>query len=281
MADDTTEGVEDRISRIYADTIDPLHASVSGRCGGDGDLADDIVQETWLRAVREWRKQGLPARPAAWLTTVSRNLLFNEFRGRRLVGLDDLDPDEILAEDFADLADAAEVESAVRQALERLPRHESQLLEAFHLERTPVLQIAASMGISGRAVEGRLRRARVRLRRELESSPAADSSRVGGRFSVLPFGIGSGSHLPTFLRSLMTIALLPLLLVIAIFPLSLLTQRLPRRTLGYARVAGGIGMILLAAAAAPDARALPAVGVAMALWGIWMLHSTRTGDRAA
>jgi DNA-directed RNA polymerase specialized sigma24 family protein len=47
------------------------------------------------------------------------------------------------------------------------------LLRAFHLERRPVAEIAAAMGTSERAIEGRLRRARQRLRREIESDPRA------------------------------------------------------------------------------------------------------------
>jgi DNA-directed RNA polymerase specialized sigma24 family protein len=43
---------EDEIRRIYQATIDDLYGFVSRRCGGDRDLAEDLTQETWLRAVR-------------------------------------------------------------------------------------------------------------------------------------------------------------------------------------------------------------------------------------
>jgi RNA polymerase sigma factor (sigma-70 family) len=57
----------------------------------------------------------------------------------------------------------------VSHALARLPAAEARLLEAFHFEDRRVAQIAEGCGLSERAVEGRLRRARQRLRRELES----------------------------------------------------------------------------------------------------------------
>lgn len=38
---------------MYRQTIRPLYAYVSRRCGGDRALAEDVVQETWLRAVDE------------------------------------------------------------------------------------------------------------------------------------------------------------------------------------------------------------------------------------
>ena len=51
-----------------------------------------------------------------------------------------------------------------KRALDRLPAAQARLLEAFHFDRKPVAEIAASSGLSERAIEGRLRRARVRLR---------------------------------------------------------------------------------------------------------------------
>jgi RNA polymerase sigma factor (sigma-70 family) len=60
-----------------------------------------------------------------------------------------------------------DVAAAVTTALARLPSDESQLLEAFHFERQRVKALAERMGITERAVEGRLRRARERLRGEL------------------------------------------------------------------------------------------------------------------
>jgi RNA polymerase sigma-70 factor (ECF subfamily) len=63
-------------------------------------------------------------------------------------------------------SDAAVV---VDHALARLPVNQAQILEAFYLEDRRTAQIAESMGVSERAVEGRLRRARQRLRRELEA----------------------------------------------------------------------------------------------------------------
>ena len=68
---------DDRILGIYRETIDALYRYVSRNCGGDRTLAEDVTQETWLRAVREWRKKGPPDQPIAWLTTVARNLLIS------------------------------------------------------------------------------------------------------------------------------------------------------------------------------------------------------------
>ena len=60
---------EDDIRRIYRETIDDLYRFVARRCDRDRELAEDVTQETWLRAVRVWHADGLPDRPLAWLTT--------------------------------------------------------------------------------------------------------------------------------------------------------------------------------------------------------------------
>ncbi len=156
---------DERILAIYRDTIDMLYRHVSRGCGGDRALAEDITQETWLRAVREWRRKGPPDRPIAWLTTVARNLLISYYRRKRPAALDAL-----LAEPEAVRTDeGGESAAAVTDALGRMPAPQSALIETFHFEDRSMSEIAKVAGVSERAVEGRLRRARQRLRRELES----------------------------------------------------------------------------------------------------------------
>jgi RNA polymerase sigma-70 factor (ECF subfamily) len=163
---------EDDVRRIYRDTIDDLYRFVSRRCDRDRALAEDVTQETWLRAVRAWNRDGLPDRPLAWLTTVGARLLSNHFRRPVERPLDDAD----CIGDHPDVSgERTERRSLVERALARLPRAQARLIEAFHLERTGVGQIASSLGVSERAVEGRLRRARQNLRKQIEADdPAGD-----------------------------------------------------------------------------------------------------------
>ena len=162
-------GPEERIVAVYRETIDALYAYASRHSCGDRTLAEDVTR-TWLRAVRDWRRKGPPDRPLAWLITVARNLLASYYRRRRPAPLDSVSPGEVLsALDGGRAAESAEITAVVCHALARLPAGEAMLLEAFHFEDRRVSQIAARFGLSERAVEGRLRRARLRLRRELES----------------------------------------------------------------------------------------------------------------
>ena len=166
----STRGTDERILAVYRDTIDDLFAYASRWSYGDRTLAEDVTQETWLRAVREWRRTGPPERPLAWLITVARNLLASYYRRHRPAPLDSVSPGDVLAAfENGDAATSAEIAAVVCHALARLPEAEARLLEAFHFEDRRVAQIAEGWGLSERAVEGRLRRARQKLRRELES----------------------------------------------------------------------------------------------------------------
>lgn len=164
----TPATTEDEIRRLYHATIDELYAFVAGRCRGDRDLAEDVTQETWLRAVRAWHAGGIPDRPAAWLTTVARNLLSNHFRRRPFEPLEG--HDDAVAPDHR----GEERASLVSRALARLPAARHRLLAAFHIDRHSVAEIAAVQGVSERAVEGRLRRARAQLRERIEADPDSE-----------------------------------------------------------------------------------------------------------
>src|SRR5262245_8687424 len=44
------------------------------------DLAEDVVQEALLRALRTWGQDGVPAEPDAWVFRVARNLAVDALR---------------------------------------------------------------------------------------------------------------------------------------------------------------------------------------------------------
>ena len=52
------------------------------RVAGDIDLAEECVQDAYARALTAWPDQGVPTRPAAWLTTVARRRAIDVLRRR-------------------------------------------------------------------------------------------------------------------------------------------------------------------------------------------------------
>ena len=167
---------EETLVSTYQESVHRLYAYVARWCGSDRGLAEDVTQETWLRAVAAWTNGDGPDRPLAWLKTVARNLILNYYRRAPMVSMESLPPDwesrymsdgdggEAMQE-----ADEAEREAseALNWGLARLRPSQAELLEAFYLDGRRVRDIAQELGLSERAVEGRLRRARKKLRRKL------------------------------------------------------------------------------------------------------------------
>jgi DNA-directed RNA polymerase specialized sigma24 family protein len=115
----------------YQETVRPLYAYVSLRCGADRSLAEDVTQETWLRAVVAWKKSGLPDAPLAWLKTVAKNLLANHYRRTPMISLDALphDWEERALGNGAD-KESSDHAAAVTWGLARLRPAHAHLIEA-------------------------------------------------------------------------------------------------------------------------------------------------------
>lgn len=168
------------VIQVYRATIRPLYAFVSRRVGGDTGLAEDLVQETWMRALDAWPKNGMPDEPLAWLMRVARNTIVSHFRRARP---EPVDPASIDLEIPAISTDRAETTAIVGWGLTQLRRAHADLLEAFYFDGKSVREIARERSLSERAVEGRLRRARARLKKKLERlvrRPAAERRRTTG-----------------------------------------------------------------------------------------------------
>jgi RNA polymerase sigma-70 factor (ECF subfamily) len=171
---------EGELVRTYRATIRPLYAYVSRRVGGDRSLAEDLVQETWMRALDTWPKNGVPDEPLAWLVRVARNTLISHFRR---IQPDLMDPALLDLEAAAFSTDAPDAAAVVGWGMARLRRAHADVLEQFYFDGKSVREIAAAQSTSERAIEGRLRRARAKLKKQIDKlrrTPAPSSARTAG-----------------------------------------------------------------------------------------------------
>lgn len=147
--------------KIYRETVHPLYGYMAKRTGGIRELTEDIVQESYLRALDNWKRKSLPESPLAWLKRVAHNILIDYLRQKRWDKKVDLDRNpDINNRTSKDPYKSLEI----FLAMSSLGRKKAKIIEAFYYEGMSVREISNSMRISERAVEGQLRRARQSLK---------------------------------------------------------------------------------------------------------------------
>jgi RNA polymerase sigma-70 factor (ECF subfamily) len=121
---------------------------------GDRVGADDIVQETLLRAWRHPRILAEPAAARAWLMTVARNLVIDDARSARRrheAPVADL-PEAVGADDTDALFDALLIEDALAGLSDE---HRTVIVTAYYGGRSTA-QTAHELGIPEGTVKSRL-----------------------------------------------------------------------------------------------------------------------------
>jgi RNA polymerase sigma-70 factor, ECF subfamily len=140
---------------LHAEHGDALFAHAMRLTGGDRQRAEDLVQETMLRA---WQHpQALdPARGSvrAWLFTTARNLVIDVWR-RRSARVGEVITDAPPERPASDETDRAVESWLVAEALARLSRsHREVLVECFYAGRS-VAEAAGKLGVPAGTVKSR------------------------------------------------------------------------------------------------------------------------------
>jgi RNA polymerase sigma factor (sigma-70 family) len=159
---------------LYRRAFPPVWAFVAARSRSDAGAAEDVIQETWMIAVRRMASFDPSRAPfEAWVKGIAGNVLRNRWRAsrreREVVRRDPTTLGDVHASPVT--PDAGEAGRATL-ALTALPWAYQQVLRAKYEEGLPVLAIAERLGRSAKAVESMLSRAREALRRALaDGSP--------------------------------------------------------------------------------------------------------------
>lgn len=142
------------------------------RLSGRRDVAEDLLEETWLRLVARAADLTDDTRLAPWLFTVARNLHTSWRRSRALheERISDLEPSwpSMLHEESPfEAAARSEKERRLEAALARLTVQDREVLLLVAVEDLTPSEAAVSLGLSPEALRKRLQRARERLAAEL------------------------------------------------------------------------------------------------------------------
>lgn len=169
LARQFNRGEEAAVRELHRRYAGRILASVLPVVGGDRRLAEDVVQETFLRA---WRRAHTldPERPIEpWLFRIARNTAIDTLRSaqRRPVTAALSDPERLRdPRDDTDPERATGLMAlrwAVRAALDHLPEGERDVVRLQHLHGLRHVEIADRLGISVGTVKSRSHRAHRRL----------------------------------------------------------------------------------------------------------------------
>ncbi len=167
------EAVFDRCSRS-------LYRYFIVRTGEDSHLADDLMQQLWLQASLHERKH--PSRiPAVemeyWLRGIAKNLIRAHWRTHSLRPdtVPITDPalaakisERLVSEELpSEVLERKEIRDQLLLALTTVSHDEQELIIGYYFRDESQADLARVLGISTRAVEGRLYRARQSLRTAL------------------------------------------------------------------------------------------------------------------
>jgi RNA polymerase sigma-70 factor, ECF subfamily len=163
------EGDTSALQLLYIRYAGEVHRYVNSIVG-DHHEAEDITQGVFLkltRVIRSYTPREVPF--AAWLRRVARNAAVDNLRARRPMPVQELrtsedSPDELRTERVRDL----------RQALERLPYEQREVLILRHLAGLSPREIAEMLDKTEAAIHGLHHRARTAFKaalRELEAMP--------------------------------------------------------------------------------------------------------------
>ena len=148
---------------------------VALRLSSDPSQADDLTQETMLKAFRSWHqyKQGTNVR--AWLLTILRNTFINQYRRSKTLG-STVDVDEVEGFTIFDAVQDVDpegrffdqiVDDEVLRAIDELPEEFRETLTLSDIESLSYAEIAEITGVPVGTVKSRLFRARQALQKKL------------------------------------------------------------------------------------------------------------------
>jgi RNA polymerase sigma-70 factor, ECF subfamily len=154
--------------------LDALYR-VALRLTADPSQAEDLVQDTMLKAYRSWRQYRPGTNAKGWLLTILRNTFINDYRRRKhepvAMDLEAVEPhaldrsiEEVDPEGsfFAQIVDAK-----VLEAIDALPHEFREVLVLSDVEGMSYAEIAETLQIPVGTVKSRLFRARRQLQADL------------------------------------------------------------------------------------------------------------------
>ena len=187
--------VVERLRRGDPDAFDDVYAAFNTRLftflvrlSRRRDVAEDLLEETWLRLVKHAHRLAADTRLGPWLFTVARHLHISYSRSRLLedsatASLMALWPFSPERSSPFEAAAASELERRIERALASMPAVSREVLLLVGVAGLNHSDAADVCGITPEALRQRLHRARETLSKMLERDATAAAPAPGGMTS--------------------------------------------------------------------------------------------------
>ncbi len=180
----------ERLRQGDADAFDAAHAALNARLftflvrlSRRRDVAEDLLEETWLRLVKHAHRLQPDTRLAPWLFTVARHLYISYTRARLLedsamTSLIALWPTTMTRTSPFEAAAASELQRRIERAIATMPAAAREVLLLVGVAGLDPSDAADVCGITPEALRQRLHRAREALSKALTRESLVESSIV-------------------------------------------------------------------------------------------------------
>lgn len=177
------DGDEAAFEAVY-EVFRPRLFSFLVRLSRRRDIAEDLLEETWLRLVARAEDLRDDTHLGPWLFTVARNLHASWRRSRaleteRIAALAPCWPERRRGESPFQVAVRTETERKIEAALARLPLPDREVLLLVGVEGMAPADAAEVCGLRPETLRKRLQRARMRLATEMDASAVPPRAKAG------------------------------------------------------------------------------------------------------
>jgi len=155
--------------RAFGLLVELYHKPLVGfafKLGNDKELANDAVQESWIKAAKNIRKLKDPRAFKSWIYRLVRWKLLDMLRHKSR------ESNQLEALNEESVSDYLETESSGNEtlsiAIQHLPNIEKQIIHLFYLDEMKIAEISIVLEIPAGTVKSRLNRARQMLKQKYQ-----------------------------------------------------------------------------------------------------------------
>ncbi|MEC6906226.1 RNA polymerase sigma factor SigZ [Photobacterium piscicola] len=132
---------------------------------GDADLADDIVQDVYIKASNNLHQLTSAAKFKSWIYRIAQNRMIDHYREHQhFIELSEdlaVNDDDLISDEYEQLA------LCLYPLIDSLPKKYAEPLRLAELKGMPQQEVANQLGLSLSGAKSRIQRARVKFREQL------------------------------------------------------------------------------------------------------------------